>query len=92
MLTHFMAQPAVVPALSDCGFPWVSAGRLSPAPAESEPAALIVDGHQDDLGLGHLDRLAWPVRAGAAGGEPHRSASTDTRTVTDVRPTRTVSV
>ena len=68
------------------------AATPGPAPGRiGTGRALVVHGHQHHLRLGHLDALAV---AGARGcrTEPHRSASTDTRTVTDVRPTRTVSV
>ena len=39
-----------------------------------------------------LTTLAMAIASGRPGADPHRSASTDTRTVMEVRPTRTVSV
>jgi hypothetical protein len=46
------------------------------------------DGHEDDLRLVTLIRSPRPAAVWA----PHRSASTSTRTVTEVRPIRTVWV
>ncbi len=66
---------------------FMAVGRLRP---NRHRPPLVVDGHEDDLGLGHLDPLAASGCAALrVGGTPHRSASTSTRTVTDVRPTRT---
>ena len=61
--------------------------------AASAPAAPLVDGHEHDFGFGHLDHARRARSCPLSEAElPQRSASTETRTVTDVRPTRTVSV
>ena len=52
-----------------------------------------IDGHEHHFRLRHLHPLAMPCRAGSQTADfPIARPRPRTRTVTDVRPTRTVSV